>query len=96
MIHVLNKYNPPLSKIIRSEILKQFTREMLAENLIMEGNLSYDDMITTFKASFEFQKTQNELAKNCSIFIKILKGLGGPLIQAADDINKEWTQILTI
>ena len=95
---VLNKYSPTLSKLVRGEVLKQFAREMLAAKLIMDDqitNSSYDDIIVTqFKAAITFKKTRDKLSSYCSVFIAILKSLGGPLEDAAETIDDEWKEVL--
>ena len=94
---VLNKYNPTLSKLVRGEVVKQFAREMFAAKLIVDDQItkpSYDDIITTFKAAITFKRTRDKLSSYCSIFIAILKGLGGPLEDAAETIDDEWKEIL--
>lgn len=51
---------------------------------------SYDSFVGNFLAGLNFKKAQNELEKHCSLFLKALAYVGGPVAEASQGIKEEW------
>ena len=90
---VLTKHHADLSNAC------QHSHTTIADELLQVGIITdhvqtsptYDSMIGNFQSGMRLRSTQSELEEYCGKFLEALSNVGGPVADAADKLQEEWT-----
>ena len=73
--------------------MSDISDELLQAGIItraVQRSPTYDAIINQFVGGMKFICTQRDLEEHCKKFITALTNVGGPLIKAAQMIQKDW------
>ena len=92
---VLRKRHADLYEILNNpEALKQFSISLYSVEGITKAtknNPEFNALIRDYESGMLFFKTVKQFSQHCLSFITSLQSVGGPAIDAANELKKAWT-----
>ena len=78
------------SDLLTGPSLSKFAEQMYQARLITDVQQDYGSIVKSFKILMDLKHTLNDLEDHCREFFNALEDVGGPLVEAAKDLEKSW------